>query len=70
MKVFLYRPIYRPPGYTTLPQGIVWDYVEVPPDLAFYRPDLPVSRYPYGIIKTDRQLTKQERNTFDLAIHH
>lgn len=66
----LYRPLYRPPGFATLPPGIAWDYVEVPSSLAFYRPELPVSRYIYGIIKTDRQLTKSERNTFDLATHN
>jgi len=66
---FLYRPVYRPPGFATLPAGIGWDYVEVPPNLAFYRPDLPVSRYTYGLIKTDRQLTKPELDTFQLLKH-
>lgn len=66
---FLYRPVFRPPGFATLPQGVGWDYVEVPPNLSFYRPELPVSRYTYGIIRTDRQLTERERDTYQLLKH-
>lgn len=65
----LYRPVLRPPGYATLPHGVRWDFVEVPPRLAHMRPDLPVSAYYYGIISTDRELTARERATFDLAIY-
>lgn len=66
---FLYRPVYRPPGFATLPEGVSWDYVEVPPSLSFYRPELPVSRYSYGIIATDRQLTARELDMFQLLKH-
>jgi len=66
----LYRPVFRPPGYGTLPHGVRWNYVEVPLRLAHTRPDLPVSAYTYGIISTERELTAQERATFDLAIHN
>jgi hypothetical protein len=67
---YLYRPVFRPPGYATLPPGVGWDYVEVPPSLLHYRPDLPVSRYTYGIIKTDRPLTEKERDTYQLLTHN
>lgn len=63
-----YRPVFRPPGFATLPHGLRWEYIEVPLALAYNRPELPVSRYTYGIIATDRPLTAQERSTFDLAV--
>jgi hypothetical protein len=45
---------------------LAWDYAETPSDYSVNRPDLPTSRYLYGIIATDRQLTKEEQNQFDL----
>lgn len=37
-----------------------WEYVEAPPELAFRRPDLPRSRYPFGVITFGRDLTPAE----------
>lgn len=69
MERHLYRPVFRPPGYGGLPHGVRWSFVEVPLSLSHEHRDLPVSRYTYGIIATDRALTEKERSTFDLAIH-
>ena len=64
-----YRPLLRPAGYSTLPDGLEWDYVEMPPDLAANRPDVPRSSYRYGIIRTARPLTTDEMRRFDLQSH-
>jgi hypothetical protein len=67
MEKFLYRPKLRPASFATLPPGLKWNYAEAP---AMYglanRPDLPQSRFPYGVIETERQLTPEECYTFDL----
>jgi hypothetical protein len=64
----LYRPLLRPASFCTLPKGVKWEYVEVPSDIAHNRPDLPVSRPRYGAISTDRPLTPDEREHFDLQL--
>jgi hypothetical protein len=61
----LYRPMLRPAGFATLPRGVKWDYVEAPSYITA-RPDLPRSSHPHGIISTERPLTKDEREHFDL----
>ncbi len=65
--MYLYRPMYRPAGFATLPPGLSWNYAEAP---AMYglanRPDLPQSRHTFGIISTERQLTDAECRTFEL----
>ena len=53
----LYIPLYRPAHWTTLPQGVKWEYAEKP---------FPVSRHTHGVIKTDRPLTADEIATFQL----
>ena len=68
--IYHYRPLLRPASFCTLPKGLVWDYVEVPAnraDIAAKR-GLPVSKHPHGIISTDRSLTAEERERFDLAL--
>jgi hypothetical protein len=66
MTKYLYRPLFRPVSFCTLPAGLAWDYAQTPSDHSVDRPDLPVSRHLYGIIETTRQLTREEMSTFDL----
>jgi hypothetical protein len=56
----------RPASFSTLPSGVKWEYVEAPPDIAHKRPDLPRSTHRYGVIATERKLTPEERERFDL----
>lgn len=64
-----YIPLLRPAGFATLPSGLRWDYVEAPamPGLC-RRDDIPLSAHRYGIIATDRALTADERDRFDLRL--
>jgi hypothetical protein len=64
--MYKYRPMLRPAGFATLPADVGWRYVEAPSGFIINRPDLPQSRYLYGIIATDRELTPAELYTFDL----
>jgi hypothetical protein len=43
----------------SLPEGVNWEYAEIPQELAYLRPDLPVAAG-FGVIVTDRPLTKRE----------
>jgi hypothetical protein len=65
-----YRMLYRPAGYATLPRGVKWEFVEAPalPGLLHWRmyAVLPPSRHLYGVIETDRPLTQQELNDYQL----
>ena len=62
-----YRPLLRPAGYGTLPPGVRWEYVETPAMHGLAnRPELPRSMHTYGVIVTDRALTAEERERFDL----
>lgn len=61
----LYRPLLRPASFATLPRGVRWEYVEAPPYVN-RRPDLRQSDFPHGVIKTDRALTPDEIEQFDL----
>ena len=64
---FRYTPQLRPAGFATLPSGLSWHYVQAPTMHGLYmRDDLPTSRYRYGVIETDRELTAHEIFTFDL----
>ena len=63
---WLYRPLLRPASFCTLPEGLSWNYLEIPSEYAADRPDLPISRHRFGIIATTRELTAKERYTFDL----
>ena len=62
----LYKPLLRPASVAALPD-VAWRYVEAP---AMYglanRPDLPTSRYRYGVIAFERDLTEEEAKHFDL----
>lgn len=63
----VYKPLLRPPGNATLPQGLKWEFVAAPPDMAHRMRDLPSSyKDTFGIIKTDRPLTKYEIEHFSL----
>jgi len=57
----------RPVGIGTIPK-VRWEFVEVPLEIAHRRPDLPVSRRPYGVFTTDRPLTAQELCDFEISI--
>lgn len=62
-----YRPKYRPAGFATLPRDVSWEYVERPTMHGLCnRNDLPRSSFTFGIIKTDRKLTQDEMETFEL----
>jgi hypothetical protein len=68
--MYLYRPMLRPASFCTLPRGVEWDYVEAPaisPDIARRR-GLPLSVWTHGIISTNRELTREERENFDIAL--
>jgi len=62
----IYRPLLRPASFATLPSGLGWTYVTAPWDLAHRRTDLPRSETRYGTIATDRPLTRDECEAFDL----
>jgi hypothetical protein len=64
--MFTYRPTLRPASFSTLPQGIRWDFVEVPVDVR--RPELPLSRHRYGVIAVNRRLTADECDRFGLVL--
>lgn len=61
-----YRTTLRPPAFGGLPQGVTWKYVEAPPDGRKYSDNLPVSKYLYGVIETDRPLTAKELDHYDI----
>lgn len=63
-----YRMLYRPAGFATLPTGLKWRFVEAPQG-EYWRNHsihLPTSRYRYGIIETERELTEEECRTFEI----
>lgn len=60
-----YAVLLRPASTHTLPK-VGWDYVAAPAPIAAKR-GLPVSTdYPHGIIETERALTAEEIEHFDL----
>lgn len=63
-----YRPMIRPASMVTLPVGVKWEFVEAPHEIAHLRSDLPVSANRHGVIATDRPLTLEEREQFDLQV--
>ena len=62
-----YTPRYRPPTSVTLPRG-QWTLRERPAVGFPLRTDLPVSRYPHGVVVFDRALTAQELDDYELDI--
>ena len=61
-----YKMKHRPPSSSTLPDGLKWDYAELPRDFAGNRPDLKTSQHQFGVIKTDRPLTASEMRAFEM----
>ena len=60
-----YTPRYRPPTSVTLPRAR-WTLRERPAVGFPLRTDLPVSRYPHGVVVFDRALTQQELDDYEL----
>lgn len=67
---YLYRPMYRDAYASAFPSDVTWDYVEAPASdpMISIRRGLPLSRHQFGIIATNRRLTSQERNEFQMEI--
>lgn len=68
MRTHLYRPLLRPTTSYTLPAGVHWDYVQAPAIgglIDWF--GLPQSHHPFGVIRTERELTTDECKRFDLA---
>lgn len=65
----IYAHRLRPVSVATLPEGVSWEFVCAPHDLAGARPDLPVdwSRR-YGTYRTSRPITDAECAQFDIDI--
>ena len=65
MRLHLYTPLYRPPGYGTVPKG--WVLVETGTLGNFpQRPDLPQGKTRHGLIGYKEPLTTTEIWAFDL----
>ena len=62
-----YRTVIRPPAFGGIPHGVRWEYVEAPANGSPAPADLPRSQYYYGVFKTDRPLTREEMDRFDIA---
>lgn len=63
----LYRTTIRPAHGGGVPAGLRWEYIEAPAMHGLVnRPDLPVSQHRYGVIRTERPLTVEEREHFDI----
>lgn len=60
----LYKPLWRPVTFATIPRGLAWDYVEAPDANVAVRRGLPLSKHLFGIIKTNRLLTTEEQNDY------
>jgi len=56
-----------PPGVATLPSKLGWEYVAVPK--GHPNPfDLPVTPWLFGVITTERPLTADELQSYEIAI--
>jgi hypothetical protein len=64
----IYRTKFRPPSVSTLPDGIGYTLVEIGPDEAHLRPDLPVTRHTFPAFTTNRPLTPEEMDRFGIII--
>ncbi len=65
---YRYRTTLRPASGGGVPLGVRWEYVEAPAMTALcIRHDLPLSRHRYGVIATDRALTAEELDHFDIV---
>lgn len=61
-----YRMLYRPAGYATLPDKLIWRYAELPRTHIGVALNIPVSRHLYGVIETERELTPEELRTYQI----
>jgi hypothetical protein len=62
-----YRTTLRPIFGGGVPPGVKWELVEAPADGSLTkRPDLPRSKHRYGVFTTDRPLTQDEMQHFDI----
>ena len=62
---YLYAPLYRPPGYATVPDG--WEVVERGRSYELpLRTDLPMGYHQFGVISYGRKLTDEEVADFQL----
>jgi len=59
-----YRTTIRPVMGGGIPDGVKWSFVEAPHDLPMC--PAPRSRHRYGVIETDRPLTRDELYHFDI----
>jgi len=67
---YRYRTTLRPAAFGGLPAGVGYRYVELPPEPWAYAGqagNLPISRHRYGVIETDRELTPQDLDHFDIV---
>ena len=64
----VYRMLFRPPGFESLPSGLRWEYTAVPFSMAHLRPDLPTCQHPHGEFTTDRPLTEAELNSYQIEV--
>ena len=65
-----YRTTLRPAAFGGLPHGVGYRYVEAPYDLLLpgsMPPDMPRSKHRYGVVETDRELTPEELEHFDIV---
>jgi len=67
MTAYRYRTTLRPAGFGGVPMGVQWHYVELPRDHPGHLfQDTPRGTYNFGVIETDRPLTKAEMEHFDI----
>ena len=66
--IYKYVPLYRPPGFASLPKG--WTLLERPRLNCGYdrRTDLPLSQRMFGVVGYDRQLTASEVTNYQLEV--
>jgi len=66
--MYRYAPLYRPPGFATLPAGKTWVLLERPRISCGFdrRTDLPLSEYPFGVIGYAHPLPDSEVKAFEL----
>jgi hypothetical protein len=64
--LYKYTPLYRPPGFATVPAG--WTLVERPKLSCGFdrRTDLPISQYTYGVIAYEKPLIEAEIRQYQL----
>lgn len=65
----VYATMLRPVGAATLPEGLIWEYVTAPRDLAHHRPDLvALGAYPHGTFRATRRITCDDLDPFELRV--